>query len=345
MESIYYVATYLCHRTCHHCYEDRFRPYYGEDLRRVVDQSISNHARIIGNFPDRMTWLDLEDCDPATGRPREKTGRVILAGGEIMLEAVREPVLYSALDLLDEKYAGRVDLIVQTTGDLLDGKVLDELLEHHVRHVSVSGIDQHHQGLETAEARERQVGKLTRLFETRGMKPHPGGRVESDHGEFVWFSFFGATEESWIGPLWRRGRAQMNELSKATLADNFCNRWSGALNFLEYRYNGSEVSIEPNGNVFPCCIKTKAPIGNLLEEKLETILDRLIGNPVYEALSMGHPERMGISHGWSVEKFIEASMIRLPSGKLYQNFCIGCDRFHDEVLIPLTGKPVTIDRG
>ncbi len=345
MESIYYVATYLCHRTCHHCYEDRFRPYYGDDLRQVVDQSISNHARIIGNFPDRMTYLDLNDCDPVTGQPKEKTGRVILAGGEIMLDAVRESVLYSALDMLHEKYAGRVDLIVQTTGDLLNERVLDELLHHHIRHVSVSGIDQHHQGLETAEARERQVARLTRLFESRGLIPQAGGdqKQEPADNRAPYFSFFGATEEMWIGPLWPRGRAQMNELSRATLSDNFCNRWSGALNFLQYRYNGSEVSIDPGGNVFPCCIKTKAPIGNLMEEKLETILDRLAGNPVYEALSMGHPERMGIAHGWTIEKFIEASTVRLPSGTVYQNFCIGCDRFHEEVLIPMTRKPVAIE--
>src|SRR2546427_8719197 len=51
-------------------------------------------------------------------------------------------------------------------------------------------------------------------------------------------------------------------------------------------------SIDPAGNVYPCCIKTKAPVGNLLERKLDEILDSLVGNPVYEAISMGHPERM-----------------------------------------------------
>jgi hypothetical protein len=49
------------------------------------------------------------------------------------------------------------------------------------------------------------------------------------------------------------------------------------------------------------------PVGDLLEEKLEVILDSLAGDPIYEALSMRHPERMGISHGWTVERFIEAS--------------------------------------
>ncbi len=334
MESIYYVATFLCHRTCRHCYEDRFRPYSGSELQSVVRESIELHPRIIDNFPDRMTWLDLEDCDPATGQPREKTGRIVISGGEILLEAVREPVLYSALDRLHRKYDGRVGLIVQTTGDLLNERIVDELLARHVWQISVSGIDAHHQGLETVEARSRQAARLTRIFESRGMINDPHVAEDAGKGSFDrrYFSFFGATEDEWIGPLWPRGRAWKNEISRATLRDNFCNRWSGALNFLQYHYNGSEVSVEPNGNVYPCCIKTKRPIGSLLDEKLEKILDRLAGNPVYEALSMGHPERMGIAHGWSVEKFIEASTIRLPSGKVYQNFCIGCDRFHDEVL-------------
>ncbi|MCI0392647.1 MAG: SPASM domain-containing protein [Acidobacteria bacterium] len=336
MESIYYVATFLCHRSCHHCYEDRFRPYYGADLQRVVDESVNNHARIIENFPERMSYLDLNDCDSETGRPLEKIGRIILAGGEILLDPVRERVLYSALDLLNQKYGNRVKLIVQTTGDLVTEKIVDELLEHHVWQISVSGIDHHHDGLETKSAQQRLVHKLKQIFESRGMLYKPLGMETAGEVELEgrYYSFFGATEESWIGPLWPRGRAHQNEISKATLKDNFCNRWSGALNFLQYRYQGSEVSVEPNGNVYPCCIKTKAQIGNLLEEKLETILDRLTGNPVYEALSMGHPERMGIAHGWTIERFIEASTIRLPSGKLYQNLCIGCDRFHDEVLLP-----------
>ena len=63
MESIYYVMSWLCHRTCRHCYEDRFRPYYGEDLARVVEQARTNSPRIINNLPERMTYLDLEDVD------------------------------------------------------------------------------------------------------------------------------------------------------------------------------------------------------------------------------------------------------------------------------------------
>ena len=115
----------------------------------------------------------------------------------------------------------------------------------------------------------------------------------------------------------------------ATLADNFCNRWSGGLNFLRHAYNGSEVSVEPDGAVYPCCIKTKLPIGSLLEDNLIDILDSLAGVPAYEAITMGHPERMGLAHGWSEEEFIAASRTTTPNGTPYQNLCIGCDRFHE----------------
>jgi hypothetical protein len=333
--------SWLCHRTCEHCYEDRFHPYHGDELKRIVEESKANIPRIISNLPERMTYLDLNDAD-GNGSFHQKRGRVIVAGGEIMLEAVREPVLYPALDQLREKYRDRcgVELIVQTTGDILTERMVVELLEHDVSVISVSGMDEYHEGFETEAAREKLKQKLTAVFLAHGMKEWmPPPRPQEQR----YFHFFGATPDSWIGKLWPRGRAKKNELSTAGLSDNFCNRWSGGLNFLQQRYSGSEVSIDPAGNVYPCCLKTKAPVGNLLDEKLETVIDRLVGNPVYEAISMGHPERMGIAHGWTVEKFLEKSTTVLPSGRVYQNLCIGCDAFHEEVLMERQAELVQID--
>jgi hypothetical protein len=47
---------------------------------------------------------------------------------------------------------------------------------------------------------------------------------------------------------------------------------------------------------------------------------------------MGHPERMGIAYGWSEARFVERSATVTPQGAAYRNLCIGCDRFHEEVL-------------
>jgi sulfatase maturation enzyme AslB (radical SAM superfamily) len=324
MESIYYVMTWLCHRTCAHCYEERFHPYYGDDLERVVAESRTNAPRIIANLPDRMTYADRADGGV------DKPGSVILAGGEILLDAVREPVLYPAIRQLRQKYSanGGVKIIIQTTGDILTPAILNELRELGVWLVSVSGIDAFHQGLESIGRQEAMKQKLTAMLEAAGYSLQPQVADKSREGAAgPYFHFFGATPDMWIGRLWPRGRAWANRLSTATIEDNFCNRWSGGLNFLNTPYEGSEVSIEPTGDVYPCCAKTKLPIGNLLEDRLEAILDRVRGNPVYEAINQGRPELMGLQHGWSAERFLEASR----AGD-YQNLCIGCDRFHEEVL-------------
>jgi hypothetical protein len=112
--------------------------------------------------------------------------------------------------------------------------------------VSVASTDDYHVGLEGAAKQQAFVEKLTRLFERHGLRE--SGVAATDR---KWleepgplFSFFGAQPDSWIGKLWPRGRAWENGLSTASLADNFCNRWSGGLGFLEHRFEGSEVSIE-----------------------------------------------------------------------------------------------------
>ena len=89
------------------------------------------------------------------------------------------------------------------------------------------------------------------------------------------------------------------------------------------------MSIEPDGAVYPCCIKTKLPVGSLLEDNLIEILDSLTGVPAYEAITMGHPERMGLADGWDEARFVAESMTTKPDGSPYQNLCIGCDRFHE----------------
>ena len=331
MESIYYVMSWLCHRRCRHCYEERFRPYAGAELRGVVDEAVKSFPRVIANLPPRMTYFD------AALGAEEQRGRIILAGGEIMLDPVRETVLYPALEMLHAKYKdqGGVKLIVQTTGDTLRPHMVEELLARHVWMISVSGIDWFHEGLETIGAQQAMVQKLTAMFDSFGLTPFEqiadktGDAANDGH----YYQFFGAQPGTWIGQLWPRGRAWTNSLSTATISDNFCNQWSGGLNFLQYRQKGSEVSIEPNGNVYPCCAKTKKPIGSLLEEPLEAILERLQGHPAYEAISMGHPERMGIGKGWTVERFLQESTVTRPDGGQYQNLCIGCDKFHDAGLI------------
>lgn len=338
MESIYYVMSWACHRRCKHCYEERFHPYVRGALDDVLREAKVNFPRIIDNFPERMTYRDLDDPGEDGSLP-EKTGRIILSGGESLLDPVREAVTYPVIERLAARYAGQggVKIIVQTTGDLVTDRIVGDLIDRGVYMISVAGVDDFHVGLEGAAKQAEFKEHLARLFEAAGLKPSGVSAVRRKGHEEAGplFSFFGATPDSWIGKLWPRGRAWQNDLSTATIADNFCNRWSGGLGFLQHRHSGSEVSVEPNGDVYPCCIKTKLPIGNLLEDNLIDILDSLAGEPAFEAIAMGHPERMGIAQGWSVEKFIEKSRTTTPAGRPYQNLCIGCDAFHAEVLGPV----------
>ena len=341
MESIYYVMCWACHRRCRHCYEDRFRPYRRDELAAVVREAEENSPRIVDALPERMTYLDLDDPH-ADGSFPEKIGRVILSGGEALIDPVRERVTYPVVERLRERYAARggVKIIVQTTGDVLTEQIVDDLLTRGVWMISVASVDDYHVGLEGEAKQKAFVDELSRLFEGQGMRRSGVSPVQRNWHEEAGplYGFFGATPDSWIGKLWPRGRAWENGLSRATLADNFCNRWSGGLNFLRHRYNGSEVSVEPNGDVFPCCIKTRLPVGNLLEDRLLEILDSLAGEPAYEAITMGHPERMGLAYGWSEAEFIEKSRTRMPGGIPYHNLCIGCDRFHEQVLGPILAK-------
>ncbi len=339
MESIYYVMAWACHRRCRHCYEDRFRPYVRGELAAVVAEATANFPRIIDHFPERMRYLDLDDPGPDGTLP-EKTGRVIVSGGESLLDPIREAVTYPVVRRLVARYAGAggVKVVVQTTGDLLTERIVADLLEAGTFMISVAGIDDFHVGMEGAERQRACMDELTRLFEGFGMRRSnqtPGRRPKWHEEPGPQYNFFGATPDSWIGKIWPRGRAWDNGLSTATLADNFCNRWSGGLGFLQHRHSGSEVSIEPTGDVYPCCVKTRRPIGNLLDDDLIDILDSLAGEPAFEAIAMGHPERMGLAYGWDVERFLAASRTTTPAGRPYANLCIGCDAFHDAVLGPV----------
>jgi len=151
------------------------------------------------------------------------------------------------------------------------------------------------------------------------------------------FDFFGATDDSWIGKLWPRGRAWTNSLSRATLADNFCDRWSGGLNFLRHRYSGSEVPIEPTGDVYPCCIKTRRRSATLSTSRSSKASIRGPGARVrsdFDRSSRAHGPRLRLQH----RGFPRASRTRTPGGKPYANLCIGCDAFHEEMLGPVIDR-------
>jgi len=347
MESLYYVLCWHCHRRCKHCYEDRFHPYVREELEAVVSEAEVNAPRIVANLPESMMYKDRDsavELDNTHAEPKgeyveggneSKVGRIILSGGDVLTEPVRERVLYPTLEAIRDKYknVGGVKVVVQTTGDLLTPKIVDELLARDIWSISVSGMDDFHVGMQGSKKQEL-AAHVTAMFEAAGMQNADLkiDRQSRSRESGPVYNMFGATEDSWVGKLWPRGRAWNNDLSTATMADNFCNAWSGGLNFMDAGYAGSEVSIDPSGDVYPCCLKTAHPLGNLVEEPLLDILASLQGHPAFEAINAGKPERMGLAYQWSTDKFRDESNTTTPGGKPYANLCIGCDHFFKEVL-------------
>lgn len=337
MESIYYVLSYVCHRRCVHCYEDRFRPYHGAELQAQIQRAIADMPRIIDHLPTRLQYRDRQTPQPDGSLP-ERPGRIILAGGEVLHPALRDVLTLPAIERLRARYQGQgVRIIVQTTGDLLTDDIVAALVDRGVYMISVAGFDAFHVGLQTAEAQDRLRTHLQQIFNRHGLRPSghqaaQGRTWLTEDGPT--FGFFGATPDSWIGKIWPRGRAWQNGLSRATLADNFCDAWSGGRGFLDHGFDGSEVSIDPGGDVFPCCLKTRRPIGNLVEEPLLEILDSLAQDPVFQAIHRGLPQHMGLSLGISEAAYLDLCRTQTPGGLPYANLCIGCDRVFEQHLGP-----------
>ncbi len=338
MQSLYWVLTWACHRRCKHCYDDRFRPYVRDALSEVVGEGQAAYQRIIDNLPDDLSWIDPNE--PEKGRQRTL---LILAGGELLIDGVREELFYPVLDALKAKYgAAMPKLSIQTTGDVLTDPILDEILARGISSIAIASIDDYHVGMK-GEKKFKFMEDIRMRMAARGViEVSLGGEKDErlkmpEKSEVIdenapTFLFFGAQPDLWIGELWPRGRAFANGLSDAAYETNFCARWSGGLNFLKIGEAGSEVSIEPNGNVFPCCLKTKVPIGNLTEETLAEMFDSVAQIPAIQALNRGEPEMMGVDQGWDTDTFRKKSAVTDGKGRVVENKCLGCDAFFEEHL-------------
>ena len=340
MEAVYWVLTWACHRKCRHCYDDRFRPYVRDELKRVVGQGQAAYRAVLKNLPDDMSF-----ADPTQAAGKRKRSLLVLAGGELLIDGVREELFYPALEAIQERWGARAPHVsVQTTGDVLTPDRIEAMLKRGVRTIAIASIDDYHVGFE-GEKKFAFMDDIRAMMQGFGATEIDLGGARDERlkakapavkrdqmGDGPFFLFFGAQPELWIGELWPRGRAWANGLSNATYKTNFCARWSGGKNFLNYGHAGSEVAIEPDGSVYPCCLKTKAPLGNLTEERLIDILDSLKGNPAFEAINAGDPEAMGETAGWSREDYRAASHMTDPKGRSVANVCLGCDAFFEKHL-------------
>jgi MoaA/NifB/PqqE/SkfB family radical SAM enzyme len=329
MQSLYWVLTWACHRRCKHCYDDRFRPYVRDALTEVVGEGQRAYQAIIKNLPDDLSWYNPET-------DQNEPTQIILAGGELLIDGVRDELFFPVMEALKAKYKGKIPHIgIQTTGDILTEAILQDCLAAGVTSFGIASIDDYHVGMK-GEKKFRFMEDIRAMMARHGVTEISLGGEKDERLNIPkgspdkkptgsTFVFFGAQPDLWIGELWPRGRAFANGLSNAGYETNFCARWSGGLNFLKLGQAGSEISIEPNGNIYPCCLKTAAPIGNLTEERLSDIFDDIADIPAIQAINKGMPERMGQSFGFNEAAFEEVSAQEDGKGRLVKNKCLGCD--------------------
>lgn len=335
MQSIYWVVCWACHRKCRHCYDDRFRPYRHGALDRVIAEAQHAYPLILANLPDKMRWID------STGR--EHPTNLVLAGGELLIDGVRERLFYPLLEAIADRWGASTPRVaVQTVGDILTDDYVSAMLARGVTSIAIASIDDFHTG-RAGDGKYRLMDRVRVLMARHGVTEidlglgRPGQSEEAGHTrkkpvDGPTFLFFGAQPDLWIGEIWPRGRAWMNGLSDSSYETNFCARWSGGRGFLDIGQSGSEVAIEPDGSLYPCCLKTRSPIGSLAEERLVDILADLRDEPALQAINRGDPEAMGFANGWSRDVFRAEAQMRDPSGRMVANPCFGCDRYFAEYL-------------
>lgn len=293
IESVYWVFTQLCNDECDHCYNDS-----GPRGARISEQEC---LQIIANLPDSMD-------------------RLILSGGEPLAE---RKLLYTILDRLRERYADRVQIMLQTNGDLLTEKILDTLIEKGVTRFDIASIDRFHKH---AGAR---LMELADLFESRGVNGEDKDPLVEKENYLqekpLSWGYWGANEEMWLGGNWARGRAMEKDIWKRDPDHNFCTILSGARNFLGgYEDIPQEISIQL-WRINPCCPGTKFPMGDARTEKVSDVLERIQDHPVFQRLNEGDPFRMGETMG------VSEAEARQRNQEL-QNVCLYCDEFFNRHL-------------
>jgi hypothetical protein len=337
MESIYYVMAWACHRKCKHCYEDRFRPYVRGELEAVVQEAERNFPRIRRQLPERFTYRDLDDPSRMARFLRRRARDPFRR--ESLLDPVRERVTYKVVEATAREVRGAGRREGGRADDRRHPDRCDRRRPPATRRLDDLGGERRRlsrrprRSCETAGVH----GQIDRAVRAARDAPQ---RVVGDHAQLARGDRAGVQLlRRHAGLLDRQAVAARPRVAEQLVAGDgggqLLQSLVGRTQFSAPSINGSEVSIEPDGAVYPCCIKTKLPIGSLLEDGLIDILESLAGVPAYEAITMGHPERMGVAHGWDEEEFLAQSRTSTPNGTPYQNLCIGCDRFHEQLLGPV----------
>jgi hypothetical protein len=288
-ESIYWVFTQRCNDSCDHCYN-----MSGPDGEIMTEDDC---LAVVDNLPDQI-------------------GRLILSGGEPLAERKK---LFRILEALQDRYAGRTEIMLQTNGDLMTEERLDAVLARGVTRIDVASIDRYH------KLKGQRRGQLEALFKSRGMLDASQNPLISRddylQGGVTSFGFWGANEDFWIGGNWARGRAMKTGIWLKNGDHNFCSVLSGARGFLGGTELPQEISIQL-WRINPCCPGTLRPMGDARTQRVSDVLRRASRLPVLQKLNQGDPYAMGESLGISRDHGVQRA-------RALGNVCLWCDEFFE----------------
>ncbi|MEI6411699.1 MAG: radical SAM protein [Bacteroidota bacterium] len=288
-ESLYWVFTQLCNDKCDHCYN-----LSGPQGARMSEKEC---LQIVANLPERID-------------------RIILSGGEPLAE---RKLLYRILDAIKARYGDSTQVMLQTNGDLLTGKILDTLIQKGVSRFDIASIDRYHKH---SGARLMELADLFTSRNVDGEDKDPLIEKETYlvHGKTLSWGYWGATDDMWLGGNWARGRALEKNNWKRDPSHNFCKVLSGGIGFLSGAEGiPQEISIQL-WRINPCCPGTYKAMGDARKDKVADVLERVSQSPIFQKINEGDPLGMGESIGISRE-FAAARTEDL------QNICLWCDEF------------------
>ncbi len=270
MDSIYWVITHNCNDQCAHCYNQSAPS--GRSL------SLEEADLVLDNLPEAAPL------------------RLILSGGEPL---TRRKLLFHCLQGARDRYGQQTQLMVQTNGDLLSERTLDQLLEAGVTRIDIASIDRYHQ------YQGERLESLDKLFQSRQLTRDDQGALISSQrliNPTPTYAFWGANENFWIGGAWPRGRALASGAHQGVAPEhNFCGIMSGGIGFLGGQGVPQEVAIQLY-YLYPCCPSTKKPLADLRKQSLANALEALKSHALWQALNRGQPQEMAQSYGVSAEQ-------------------------------------------
>lgn len=286
MESVYWVFTLKCNDLCGHCYNNS-----GPKGESIETEEL---LKVVPNLPARL-------------------GRLILSGGEPTVEMAKLEEITRAVR---RRYRDATPIYLQSNGDLIDEKRLGKLLDMGIDRIDIVSIDRYHKN------QGRHVERLRALFLRNGMTDARAPRTSADATSATsgrQFAFWGATEDLWLGGNWARGRALVNGLAKLDPGHNFCNRWSGALGFLDDETDRQEVHIQLY-RLYPCCPTTYYSLGDVRTHSVAELLDRYRNLEPFRALNLGDVHSLGAEKGLTREYI---------SGRIRElgDVCLWCDEY------------------